>query len=157
MALGVAAAALERRRRLEDVPQGPRAGLAAGREVVEGEDELVALVADVGGALAVRRGLRRRLLLTLALALVGVQDLGGKKYNIIVMVTIRDAPIPVPAIVHYLEYPGNFFGICAVHVGVSDRPDVEQLTARRTGKNVFVNHHFHKLCFEVTGSGSSGR
>lgn len=79
MALGVAAAALERRRRLEDVPQGPRAGLAAGREVVEREDELVALVADVGGALAVRRGLRRRLLLTLALALVGVQDLGGKK------------------------------------------------------------------------------
>lgn len=79
VALGVAAAALERRRRLEDVPQGPRAGLAAGREVVEREDELVALVADVGGTLAVRRGLRCRLLVTLALALVGVQDLGGKK------------------------------------------------------------------------------
>lgn len=81
VALGVAAAALECRRRLEDVPQGPRAGLAAGREVVQGEDELVALVADVGGPLAVRHRLRGRLLVTLALALVSVQDLGGRKNN----------------------------------------------------------------------------
>lgn len=75
MALGVAAAALEGGRRLEDVPQRPGAGLAAGREVVEREDELVALVADVGGAVAERRGLHYDLLLPLALTFVGVQDL----------------------------------------------------------------------------------
>lgn len=75
MALGVAAAALQSRWRFEHVPQRPRAGLTAGREVVEGEDELVALVADVGGALSGRQWLCRRLLVTLALALVGVQDL----------------------------------------------------------------------------------
>lgn len=75
MALGVAAAALEGRRRLEDVPERTSAGLAAGGEVVEREDELVALVADVGGTVAVRRGLHHHLLVALALALVGVQDL----------------------------------------------------------------------------------
>lgn len=85
VALGVAAAALEGRRRPEHVPQGPGAGLAAGREVVQGHDELVTLVADEGGPLAVsrrrRRRLRTRLLLTLDLALVGVQDLGGERVN----------------------------------------------------------------------------
>jgi len=35
VALGVAAAALESWRGLEDAPQGPRAGLTAGGEVVE--------------------------------------------------------------------------------------------------------------------------
>lgn len=80
MALGVTAAALEGRRGLEDVPQWPSAGLAAGREVIEGEDELMALVADVGGAIAKRRGLHYDLLFPFALTFVGVQDLGrGKK------------------------------------------------------------------------------
>ena len=29
---------------------------------------------------------------------------------------------------HYLEYPWDFFGIRTVHVSVSDRSDVKQLT-----------------------------
>lgn len=75
VALGVAAAALEGRRRLEDVPQRPSAGLTAGREVVEGEDELVAFVADVGGAVAERRWLHYDLLVPLALTFIGIKDL----------------------------------------------------------------------------------
>ena len=75
--LGVAAPALEGRGGLEDVQQGPRARLAAGREVVERGDELVALVGDEGGPLAKRHRLRRKLLLALILAFVGVQDLWG--------------------------------------------------------------------------------
>lgn len=77
--LGVAAATLERRRGLEDVPQRSRADLTAGREMVERVDELVALVADVRGSIAKRRGLRCRLLLALALAFVVVQDLESEK------------------------------------------------------------------------------
>lgn len=77
MTLDMAAAALEGRRRLKDVPQRPGARLAARGEVIEREDELVALVADVGGALAEGRGLHEDLLIALALALVGVQDLEG--------------------------------------------------------------------------------
>lgn len=79
MALSVAAAALKGRRGLENVPQGPSAGLAAGGEVVESEDELVTLVADVGGSIAVRGGLHDHLLVTFTLTLVGVQDLGKSK------------------------------------------------------------------------------
>lgn len=75
MALGVAAAALEGRRGLEDVPQGAGADLAAGREVVEGEDELVALVADVRESFAERRGLHYDLLIAFNLAFVSIQDL----------------------------------------------------------------------------------
>lgn len=76
MALGVAATALQRRRRLEHVPQGPRACLTARRQVVESGDKLVTLVRDVGGALArQRRRLYRKLLLPLGLALIGVKDL----------------------------------------------------------------------------------
>lgn len=47
MELGVAATTLERWWRLEDVPQRPAADLTVGWEMVEGDDELVALVADV--------------------------------------------------------------------------------------------------------------
>lgn len=90
MALGVAAAALEGRRGLENVPQGPSAGLAAGGEVVESEDELVALVADVGGSVAVRGGLHYHLLVTFTLTLVGVQDLGKSKEGKRVSLRIRD-------------------------------------------------------------------
>lgn len=72
MALGVAAAALEGRRGLEDVPQGAGADLTAGREVVEGEDELVALVANVGGSFPERRGLHHDLLVAFNLAFVSV-------------------------------------------------------------------------------------
>lgn len=75
VALGVAAAALEGGRGLEDVPQGAGADLAAGREVVEGGDELVALVADVRGPVAERRGLHHDLLIAFDLAFVRVQDL----------------------------------------------------------------------------------
>jgi len=79
--LGVAAAALEGLRRLEDVPQRPRARLAVGREVVERGDELVALVGHVGRPLAQRHRLRGKLLLPLALTFVGVQDLHGDGGN----------------------------------------------------------------------------
>ena len=51
VALDVASPALQRRRRLEHVPQGLGAGLAGGGEVVEGGDELVTFVADVAGLL----------------------------------------------------------------------------------------------------------
>lgn len=47
MELGVAATTLKRWWRLEDVPQRPGADLTVGWEMVEGDDELVALVADV--------------------------------------------------------------------------------------------------------------
>lgn len=50
--LDVAAATFEGRRRLENLPQGSCAGLAAGGEVVECDDELVAFVADVVRAFA---------------------------------------------------------------------------------------------------------
>lgn len=79
MALGVAAAALKGRRGLENMPQGPSAGLTAGGEVVESGDELVALVADVGGSIAVWAGLHYHLLVTFTLTLVGVQDLEKSK------------------------------------------------------------------------------
>lgn len=72
VALGVAAAALEGRRGLEDVPQGAGADLAAGREVVEGEDELVALVANVRVSFTERRGLHRDLLVAFNLAFISV-------------------------------------------------------------------------------------
>ena len=82
VALCVAAAALEGRRGLEDVPQRPSAGLAAGREVIEGEDELVALVADVGSAVAKRHGLHHDLLFPLALTFIGIEDLDrGRRAN----------------------------------------------------------------------------
>lgn len=75
MALGVAAAALEGRRGLEDMPQGAGADLAAGREVVEGGDELVALVANVRRSFTKWRLLHYDLLISFNLAFVGVQDL----------------------------------------------------------------------------------
>lgn len=79
MALGVAAAALEGWRGLENVPQGPSTGLTAGGKVVQSEDELVALVADVGGAVTIRGGLHCKLLFTFNLAFIGIQDLGKDK------------------------------------------------------------------------------
>lgn len=79
VALGVAAAALEGRWRLENVPQGPSAGLTAGGEVVESEDELVALVADVGRTVTVWRGLHHDFLVTFDLSFIGVQDLVERK------------------------------------------------------------------------------
>lgn len=75
VALGVAAAALEGRRRLEDVPQRAGADLAAGREVVEGDDELVALVANVRGSFTKWRLLHYDRLIAFNLAFVSVQDL----------------------------------------------------------------------------------
>lgn len=51
VALDVASSALQRWRRLEHVPQGFGARLTVSGEVVEGGDELMALVADVTGLL----------------------------------------------------------------------------------------------------------
>lgn len=47
--------------------------------MVERWNELVALVADVGGTIAERRGLHHNPLIAFALAFVGVQDLGKRK------------------------------------------------------------------------------
>lgn len=63
------------------MPQGPSAGLAAGGEVVESEDELVALVADVGGTVTIRRGLHNNLRFTFYFTFVGVQDLGQERFE----------------------------------------------------------------------------
>lgn len=100
MALDMAASALERGRRFEDVPQRTGTGLAARREVVQSGDELVALVVDVRQTLAVRHRLHRRLLITFALTFVGVQD---------------------------LEYPWDFSGVGTVHISLSDRSGMKQL------------------------------
>lgn len=42
----------------------------------------------------------------------------------------------------YLEYPWNFFGICAVHISVSDWSDMEQLTVGRRTEKRLVNYNF---------------
>lgn len=81
------------------MPQGASAGFTARGEVVEGEDELVALVTDVRGSVSERRLLHYNLLVTLTLAFVGVQD---------------------------LEYPGNLSSVCTVHISLSDRSYMEQ-------------------------------
>ena len=73
VALYVAAAALQGRRRLEDVPQRLGARLAVGGEVVEGGDELVALVGQAVGLVAL--GYALHICLLPALALIGIQDL----------------------------------------------------------------------------------
>lgn len=75
VALGVAAAALEGRRGLENVPQGSSTSLTAGGEVVESEDELVSLMADVGGTIAMRCLLDNNLLVSFTLGFIGIQDL----------------------------------------------------------------------------------
>lgn len=73
MALNVAAATLQRRRRLEDVPQRFGAGLAVGGKVIQRGDELVAFVRKTVGFVALRDRLHVHLLP--ALSLVGIQDL----------------------------------------------------------------------------------
>lgn len=73
VALDMAAPALQCRRRLEHMPQGLGARLTVGGEVVERGDELVALVGQAVGLVALRESLHVRLLP--ALPLVGIQDL----------------------------------------------------------------------------------
>lgn len=136
MALCVAAAALEGRRRLENVPQRPSASFAAGGEVVESDDELVALVADVRGTITIRCGLHHNLLSSFYLAFIGVQDLGKEKNFIkdllreIVLAVCerRESGQKEKVLAHYLEYPWNFFGICTVYISMSNRSDMKQLT-----------------------------
>lgn len=82
--LNAAAAALKGWWWLENVPQGASADLAAGWEVVQSENKLVALVADVWGSFTEWRSLHYNLLITFNLAFVGIQDLGeGKKRRIL--------------------------------------------------------------------------
>ena len=73
MALDVAAAALQGRWGLEDVPQGLGAGLAVCGEVVKRGDELMTFVGQAVGLVALRDRLHVRLLP--ALPLIGIQDL----------------------------------------------------------------------------------
>lgn len=80
VALDVAASALQSRRRLEHVPQRLGACLTVGGEVVEGGDELVALVADVARLLSNGQRLGK-LWLLFALALIGVKDLERGRDN----------------------------------------------------------------------------
>lgn len=72
VALDVAAPALQSGGGFEHVPQRLGARLTVGGEVVEGGDELVALVADVAGLLSAGQ---RVLGLLFALALVGIKNL----------------------------------------------------------------------------------
>lgn len=99
VALGVAATALEGRWGLENMPQGPSASLTAGGKVVESEDELMSLMADVGGTISIRCWFNNNLLVTFTLGFIGIQD---------------------------LKYPWNFFGVSTVHISVSDRSDMKQ-------------------------------
>lgn len=78
VALDVAAAALQGRRRLEHVPQRLGAGLAVGGEVVERGDELMALVADVAGLLSDGQRVHGELGLLFALAFVGIKNLDSR-------------------------------------------------------------------------------
>lgn len=73
VALDVAAATLQRRRRLEDVPQWLGTGLAVGGKVVERGDELVPFVGETVGFVALRHRLHVGLLP--AFSLVGIQNL----------------------------------------------------------------------------------
>lgn len=77
VALHMAAPTLQGRRRLEDVPQRLGTRLAAGGEVVEGGDELVALVGQTVGLIPLRSRLHFRLLP--ALPLVGIKNLHGQE------------------------------------------------------------------------------
>lgn len=164
MALCVAAAALEGRWGFEDVPQRPSAGLTAWGEVIEREDELMALVADVGGAIAIWRGLHYNLLISLTLAFIGIQDLWkGRECSLTEHLLKQTAELKTqcqrrgegqkekatrrvlahdifdknknkkslqktPVLLYYLEYLWDFFGICTVNIGLSDRSDMKQLT-----------------------------
>lgn len=76
VALDVAAATLQGRRRLEDVPQRLGTGLAVGGEVIQRGDELVAFVWETVGFVALRDRLHVRLLP--ALSLVGIQNLNAE-------------------------------------------------------------------------------
>lgn len=73
VALDVTAAALQRRRRLEDMPQRLGAGLAVGGKVVERGDELVAFVRQTVCFVSLRHRLHVGLLP--AFSLVGIQNL----------------------------------------------------------------------------------
>lgn len=81
VALDVAAATLQRWRRLEDVPQRLGAGLAVGGKVVQRGDELVAFVRQTVCFVALRHRLHVGLLP--AFSLVGIQNLdmegGGRE------------------------------------------------------------------------------
>lgn len=76
VALDVAAATLQGRRRLEDVPQRLGTGLTVGGEVIQRGDELVAFVWETVGFVALRDRLHVRLLP--ALSLVGIQNLNAE-------------------------------------------------------------------------------
>lgn len=82
MALLVAAAALEGRRRLEDVPERLGAAVAVGREVIQRGDELVAFVWETVGFVSLRDGLNDVRVFP-ALSLVGVQDLNEQRKRVI--------------------------------------------------------------------------
>lgn len=73
VALDMAAATLQRWRRLEDVPQRLGAGLTVGGKVVERGDELVAFVWEAVGFVALWHRLHVGLLP--AFSLVGIENL----------------------------------------------------------------------------------
>lgn len=128
------------------MPQRPSASLTARGEVIESEDELMAFMVDVGGAIAIWRGLHYNLLFTLTLAFIGIQDLGkGRDCSSAEHLLKQTAKLKM-GLVHvkggrmdmkchyilekklYLEYLWDFFSICTVHVSLSDWPDMKQLT-----------------------------
>lgn len=141
MALDMAASTLQGGRGLEDVPQRLGAGLAAGGEVVQRGDELVALVGQTVGLVPLRRRLHLRLLP--ALSLVGVQDLHGRKAESAISrpMGAEQETCARAGVVFYLEYPGDFFSFGSVHVSLRDWSDVKQF-AGRDDKNRNENRYF---------------
>lgn len=53
---------------------------------------------------------------------------------------------------HYLEYPWNFSGICTVHISMSDRSDMKQLTVGGIQGEVIIKMFVSKLALKDIGS-----
>lgn len=100
-------------------------------------NELMPLVADVTGLLSNRQRLHWKLCLFFVLAFIGIKNLlksqdrpfntrentaENPEDNIKTQLCSADTD---------LEYSGNLFGIGAVHVGLSDRPHMEEFAVGR--------------------------
>lgn len=130
------AAALDGRRGLEDVPQGLVASLTVGGEVIESDNKLVAFVADEIVPVDVGSGFHCGFLLSFALAFVVVEDLHrkvskqGSPGELFFLEHKKRNSVKTFFVLNHLKYLWNFFGICTVHVCLSDGANVEQLTVR---------------------------
>lgn len=143
MALHVAAATLQSRRRLEDVPQRFGARLTVGREVIQGGDEFVPFVWETVGLVSLRNRLHVHVLP--ALPLIGIQNLvrergGGFLRNSVLNIFSEakhslakaDCECKIPKSPQpwcsYLEYSWNLICLSSVHISLCDWPYVKQFT-----------------------------